>query len=80
MFFSSLALTASAYLVHLANGLTITLADTITLGVATSISYDSASTDPSNWLLRNVYANGTTQIGGVLSGTGTVSFTFGVNG
>ncbi|KAJ3829151.1 hypothetical protein F5880DRAFT_1502559 [Lentinula raphanica] len=50
--------------------------NTILLNVATTISYASDSTDPSNWLLRNVYANGTTQIGGVQSGTGTASFTF----
>lgn len=52
------------------------MADTITLNVATTLSYVTESTDPSNWLLRNVYANGTTQIGGVQSGTGTASFTF----
>ncbi|KAJ4495395.1 hypothetical protein C8R41DRAFT_292792 [Lentinula lateritia] len=60
----------------LTNGLQITMADTITLNVATTLSYVTESTDPSNWLLRNVYANGTTQIGGVQSGTGTASFTF----
>ncbi|KAJ3815108.1 hypothetical protein EV368DRAFT_63505 [Lentinula lateritia] len=58
------------------NGLQITMADTITLNVATTLTYVTESTDPSNWLLRNVYANGTTQIGGVQSGTGTASFTF----
>ncbi|KAJ3977441.1 hypothetical protein EV361DRAFT_7130 [Lentinula raphanica] len=58
------------------NGLQITMENTILLNVATTISYASDSTDPSNWLLRNVYANGTTQIGGVQSGTGTASFTF----
>ncbi|KAJ3747801.1 hypothetical protein DFH05DRAFT_847973 [Lentinula detonsa] len=50
--------------------------DMILLNVATTVSYVTESTDPSNWLLRNVYANGTTQIGGVQSGTGTASFTF----
>ncbi|KAJ3743421.1 hypothetical protein DFH05DRAFT_1208153 [Lentinula detonsa] len=58
------------------NGLQITIEDTITIGVATTITYVSGSSDPSQWLLRNVYANGTTQIGEVLSGTGAVSFSF----
>ncbi|KAJ3987083.1 hypothetical protein F5890DRAFT_885476 [Lentinula detonsa] len=58
------------------NGLQITMEDMILLNVATTVSYVTESTDPSNWLLRNVYANGTTQIGGVQSGTGTASFTF----
>ncbi|KAJ4472113.1 hypothetical protein J3R30DRAFT_1036016 [Lentinula aciculospora] len=60
----------------LTNGLQITLEDTITLGVATTITYVTGSSDSTEWLLRNVYANGTTQIGGILSGTGAVSFTF----
>ncbi|KAJ3826471.1 hypothetical protein EV361DRAFT_137710 [Lentinula raphanica] len=58
------------------NGLQITMEDTIILGQATTINYVSGSNDPSQWLLRNVYANGTTQIGGVQSGTGSVSFSF----
>ncbi|KAJ3797643.1 hypothetical protein GGU11DRAFT_57867 [Lentinula aff. detonsa] len=58
------------------NGLQITMENMILLNVATTVSYVTESTDPSNWLLRNVYANGTTQIGGVQSGTGTASFTF----
>ncbi|KAJ3880634.1 hypothetical protein F5051DRAFT_155646 [Lentinula edodes] len=71
----SLFLTLSRY-IEFTKGLQITLENTITLGETTTISYATGSSDPSEWLLRNVYANGTTQIGGVLSGTGSVSFSF----
>ncbi|KAJ4468702.1 hypothetical protein J3R30DRAFT_1592937 [Lentinula aciculospora] len=71
-----LSLPTLSCFVGLTNGLQITMENTITLNVATTLSYVTESTDPSNWLLRNVYANGTTQIGGVQSGTDTASFTF----
>lgn len=73
--FVSSSLTLSRY-IGFTKGLQITLENTITLGETTTISYVTGSSDPSEWLLRNVYANGTTQIGGVLSGTGSVSFSF----
>ncbi|KAJ4480181.1 hypothetical protein J3R30DRAFT_3875695 [Lentinula aciculospora] len=62
------------------NALLITLPDTVVLKASTTINYVTESSDPSQWILRNVYGNGTTQIGGTLSGTSSTSFTFTVTG
>ncbi|KAJ3930746.1 MAG: hypothetical protein NXY57DRAFT_1010631 [Lentinula lateritia] len=64
----------------LGNALTITLPNIVVLETPTTINFVTGTTDPSQWILRNVYANGTTQIGGTLSGTGSTSFTFVVAG
>ncbi|KIK70048.1 hypothetical protein GYMLUDRAFT_34490 [Collybiopsis luxurians FD-317 M1] len=75
-----LALITSLLLLQPTNGLQFTLDNTIIRDQATTINYVTESGDPSKWILRNVYANGTTQIGGILSGTGSVSFTFQLTG
>ncbi|KAJ3751868.1 hypothetical protein EV360DRAFT_89282 [Lentinula raphanica] len=64
----------------LVNALVITIPDVIVLKSTTTINFVTGSNDPSQWILRNVYANGTTQIGGTLSGTGSTTFTFQVTG
>ncbi|KIK70049.1 hypothetical protein GYMLUDRAFT_538715 [Collybiopsis luxurians FD-317 M1] len=75
-FVKSLALILSLLLLRPTNGLQFTLDNTIILGQATTINYVTESGDPAEWILRNVYPNGTTQIGGILSGTGSVGYTF----
>ncbi|KAJ3976080.1 hypothetical protein EV361DRAFT_945562 [Lentinula raphanica] len=47
--------------------------DIVGLKTTTTINYVTESDDPSNWILRNVFANGTTQIGGTLSGSGSTT-------
>ncbi|KAJ3725698.1 hypothetical protein DFJ43DRAFT_1088921 [Lentinula guzmanii] len=64
----------------LVNTLVITLPDVVVLKSTTTINFVTGSSDPSQWILRNVYANGTTQIGGTLSGTSSTTFAFQVTG
>ncbi|KAJ3751870.1 hypothetical protein EV360DRAFT_75838 [Lentinula raphanica] len=54
--------------------------DIVGLKTTTTINYVTESDDPSNWILRNVFANGTTQIGGTLSGSGSTTFAFQMTG
>ncbi|KAJ3825834.1 hypothetical protein F5878DRAFT_29744 [Lentinula raphanica] len=62
------------------NALVITMPDIVGLKTTTTINYVTESDDPSNWILRNVFANGTTQIGGTLSGSGSTTFAFQMTG
>ncbi|KAF5380781.1 hypothetical protein D9757_007100 [Collybiopsis confluens] len=62
------------------NAVTFTLPDPVVLNQSATIKFVKDSTDPPVWILRNVYANGTTQIGGILSGTGSTTFEFRVAG
>ncbi|KAJ3754731.1 hypothetical protein EV360DRAFT_86584 [Lentinula raphanica] len=64
----------------LVNTLVITIPDVIVLQSNTTINFVTGSNDPSQWILRNVYANGTTQIGGTLTGNGSTTFAFQVTG
>ncbi|KAJ3770411.1 hypothetical protein FB446DRAFT_705475 [Lentinula raphanica] len=54
--------------------------DIVGLKTTTTINYVTESDDPINWILRNVFANGTTQIGGTLSGSGSTTFAFQMTG
>ncbi|KAE9391482.1 hypothetical protein BT96DRAFT_1024059 [Gymnopus androsaceus JB14] len=59
-----------------ANAVVITIPNTITLNTVTTIDFTGESSDPAQWILVNVFPNGTVQIGGTFSGSGTTTMTF----
>lgn len=63
------------------NALVIILPNTITLGTVTTIDFVGSTGDPAEWILVNVYENGTTQIGSsTFSGSGSTTMTFQLEG